>query len=393
VTAPRSVVFVAPRLGGEGAAGGAETLIRALAEKAAEAGLDTALYTTCAVDHFTWANERPPGERRIGRLPIHFFPVDSGRNIPRFLQAQERLFRGCRSPDDEATWLKESVCSRALLEALRQRSWDRIVVGPYLFGLTVAIGREFPDRTILLPCLHDEPFARLSVFRSVFQSVAGLIFNSAPEQRLAARLYGIPLGKGRVVGMGLDPFDADPAAFAVRHGITQPYLIYSGRREPMKGTPLLLDYLAAFRSRTGRDIRLVLTGSGDPAIPPSLEGYVLDLGFVSEAVKREAMAGAAVFCHPSLYESFSIVLMESWMAGTPALVRASCEVLREHCEHSGGGLWFRHYPDFEECLLRLLDSAELRRAMGLTGREYVRREYAWPVIVGRLMEALAAFGP
>lgn len=393
MTAPRSVVFVAPRLGGEGAAGGAETLIRALAERTAEAGLDVSLFTTCAVNHFTWANERPAGEQRIGRLKVRFFTVDSDRDVSRFLQAQERLSHGSIRTEDEETWLKESVRSQPLLDAIQKESFDRIVVGPYLFGLTVAVSRVHPDRTLLLPCLHDEPFARLSVFRSLFHSVAGLLFNSDPERRLAERLYGIPPDKSAVVGMGIEPFQTDPQSFLARHGLRHPYLLYCGRREPMKGTPLLLDYLHAFRSRTSRDVHLVLTGSGEPAIPPALQPYVMDLGFVSEEEKRQAMAGATVFCHPSLYESFSIVLMEAWMAGTPALVRATCEVLREHCERSGGGLWFRHYPDFEECLLRFLDSPELRTAMGASGRRYVFREYAWPVIVGRLLDALRRFGP
>ena len=96
-----------------------------------------------------------------------------------------------------------------------------------------------------------------------------------------------------------------------------------------------------------------------------------------------------MFCQPSVNESFSIVLLEAWMAGTPALVHAACGVTRRHCADSGGGLWFRVYPEFEEALLLLLDKPELRAAMGAAGRAYVRREYAWENIDRRLFAALA----
>ena len=55
--------------------------------------------------------------------------------------------------------------------------------------------------------------------------------------------------------MGLAPFTSDPDAFPA----PRPYLLYSGRREPLKGTPLLLDYVNAFRRRTGA----TRTGQGE----------------------------------------------------------------------------------------------------------------------------------
>ncbi len=386
----RSIAFVAPRLAGSGAVGGAETLIRALAEKAASAGRSVHLLTTCAKNHFTWENELPAGSRQEGPLTIHCFPVSGGRNLDRFIRAQERISRGRFTPDDETAWLEESVHSRELMDYLESHDFDRLVAGPYLFGLTVAVCRRFPDRTVLLPCLHDEAFARVSLFKTVFEQTGGILFNSEPEKQLAMRLYGIGPGKGHVVGMGLDPFDVDPSAFARRHNLKAPYVVYCGRREPLKGTPLLFDYLTAFRARTGRDVKLVLTGSGEVPAPAELQPHLLDVGFVTEQEKHEAMAGAVVFCHPSLNESFSIVLLEAWLARTPALVREAGAVLADHCRKSNGGFWFRNYPEFEEQLSLLLDNAALRKAMGVAGRDYVLREYAWPAVERKLFDALDA---
>ncbi|MEI8351686.1 MAG: glycosyltransferase family 4 protein, partial [bacterium] len=202
-------------------------------------------------------------------------------------------------------------------------------------------------------------------------------------------LYKLDTSRSHVVGMGLDDVNADGESFRKRMGLTTPYLIYSGRREPLKGTPLLLDYLDLFRERSGLDIKLVLTGSGPYDPPTRLAPHVQDLGFVSEQEKRDAMAGALAFCHPSANESFSIVILESWLAGTPVLVHAAGEVMPFHCRKSNGGLWFRNYPEFEESLMLLAANPILRSAMGQAGGRYVRKNYSWPVVRARLLAALA----
>ena len=107
-----------------------------------------------------------------------------------------------------------------------------------------------------------------------------------------------------------------------------------------------------------------------------------------ETEKREAMAGARVFCHPSRLESLGIVLLEAFMAGTPALVHEGSEVLQWQCLRAGAGLWFRHYPDFEAMLERLLSDEPLRARMGAQGRRYVQAEYSWSAVDARLFQAL-----
>jgi glycosyltransferase involved in cell wall biosynthesis len=100
------------------------------------------------------------------------------------------------------------------------------------------------------------------------------------------------------------------------------------------------------------------------------------------------MAGAAVFLHPSTNESFGIVLLEAWLTGTPALVHDRGEVLRWQCESSGGGLWFRYYPEFEAMLDLLLENNELNRTLGAQGCEYVKKQYNRQAITDRLLTAL-----
>ncbi len=389
MTAQR-LAFISPRFSEQGTVGGAETLLKKLAEHAAAAGRKVTFLTTCAESHFTWENKIPPGQRRIGNLDVHYFPVDK-RDTTAFAQIQQAICSGGHfAPADEESWARNSVNSEALYRHLRERGadYDRIVMGPYLFGLIIAASRIHPDKTILVPCLHDEAFAYLGLMKKMFASVRGLMFNAEPEQDFARRIFDIPDSKCSVVGMGIDPFQADPNSFAARRGLTCPYLMYSGRREGGKGTPLLCEYVQTFRARTGKDIKLVFTGSGPIEAPPELMPHIIDLGFVSEQEKHDAMAGALAFVHPSTLESFGIVLLESFLAGTPALVHAGSEVLRWQCRKSGGGLWFRHYPDFEEELSLLLSDEGLRKRMGAAGREYVQKEYSWESVEKRLFDAL-----
>ena len=149
----------------------------------------------------------------------------------------------------------------------------------------------------------------------------------------------------------------------------------------------------AFRERTGRDVKLVFTGSGAIDAPAGLWPHILDAGFVSEEEKHEAMAGAVAFLHPSVNESFGIVLLEAFLAGTPGLVHAKSRVLVSQCKAAGAGLWFRHYPDFETQLLYLLDNPDARSALGARGRDFVAREYAWPAIERKFFAALDALRP
>lgn len=386
------LAFVCPRLHEPGTVGGAETLIYSLAREAAAAGCRVTFLTTCARNHFTWDNELPAGAFERDGMTAVRFPVNSGRDLETFHTLQAAICRGERLTDDEEErWLRQSVNSDALIAHLREQlgEFDRVVAGPYLFGLIEAVSAVAPERTLLVSCLHDEHFARVRRIAAMFLRVRGCLFNTEPERRLAYRLYpGFAPRVDAVVAMGIPPFEADPTEFARRRGLTAPYVIYSGRREPLKGTPLLIDYVDTFRQRTGRDLRLVLTGSGAVELPPSLRDATLDLGFVAEEEKRAAMAGAVAFCHPSINESLSIVLIEAWLAGTPALVHAKGEVLRCQCQAAQGGLWFKDYPEFEEALLLYLDNRPLRDALGRNGRAFAIRTYAPEAVLARFLAAV-----
>lgn len=383
------LAFVVPRYGAD-VVGGAETLVRGLAEHLAASGSAVDVLTTCAQDHLSWKNVLPAGASREAGVTVRRFPVRL-RDTRRHAWLQLRILRGSRlRPKEEARWAKESVGSAELFDHLARRGteYDLVCFAPYLFGTTLCGVPLVPGRAVLIPCLHDEPFAHLGLVRDTFQACRGFIFNSPPEAALAEKLYGIGDRPAGVVGLGFDPPPpADPAALRRRHGLEGPLLFYLGRKETGKNVPLLIEYALRYRAGRRSDLTLVLAGDGPVTAPPRTPG-VRDLGYLDAAAKAAAYAAATVVCQPSVNESFSIVLMESWLAGTPVLVHARCPVTTHHVFRAGGGLAFDDFYEFAEALDLLLEDAERRRRMGSQGRAYVETVYSWPAVTARLRETL-----
>jgi glycosyltransferase involved in cell wall biosynthesis len=380
--------FVVPRYGPQ-IVGGAETLARAFAEHLPRKRYDVEVFTTCALDHHTWANVLPAGEVRCNGVRVRRFPV-SPRDVGRFLEVQQRISSGIWvEVEEELEWAAGSVNSEELYACLEAEAgrFDALLFLPYLFGTTL-LGTEIdPERSLLVPCLHDEPFARTRIVARLFGRVRGVLFNSAPERALARQLYGVP-ADSPVVGMGFDPPErpAEPLRFRGRLGLDGDYLLYFGRKEEGKNLPLLLDHFAHCRG-AGKDLWLVVAGDGrlDPRrCPPG----VVDLPPLEEEEKRDACAGALAVCQPSTNESFSIVLMEAWLEGTPVLVNARCAVTRYQVRQSGGGLYFSDRREFAaevEWLRRHPDEA---RRLGAAGGRFVRERYGWEAVLERFERGL-----
>ena len=102
---------------------------------------------------------------------------------------------------------------------------------------------------------------------------------------------------------------------------------------------------------------------------------VVHLGFVSEGDKFRVMSNAKCLIMPSLYESLSIVIMESWLCGSPVIVNAKCNVLTGQCRRSNGGLWYENYDEFEACLNFILAHESISRNMAERGRKYTTDNY------------------
>ncbi len=387
------LAFVTPRYGAD-LVGGAESQVREAALGLAARGHDVEVLTTVAVDAQTWAPALAPGNERDGAVTVRRFPIAPGADRAG-RDALDHLVLSGRPVDlaDELAWADARFRSPALVRHLTDHGggYGAIVYSPYLFWTTLRCLPLTRARSVLVPCLHDEPPARLRIVRATLAAAAEVWFLSEPEHRLAHRLA--PLGPHRVVGSAVhEPEGADPDGFRRRHGITRPFALYAGRREDGKGWPQALAGFATAVTRHHLDLDLVTVGAGHVRVDGPLRPRVHDLGFLDASEVSSAFAAASVFLQPSPNESFSRTVMEAWLAGVPVVATAAGEVVAWHCERSGGGLLYGDDLEMAQCIRALVEDPAAAAALGAAGRDYARANGAWPAVLDRMEAGLASLG-
>ncbi|MBI5642862.1 MAG: glycosyltransferase family 4 protein [Deltaproteobacteria bacterium] len=400
------IAFVIPWYG-KGIPGGAESECRKTALHLKDSGFEVEILTTCVKDfHSDWSRDfHKEGAETVEGLTVRRFRVRK-RDTKLFDAVNYKLMhtdlarlKGVRairpeaspvSMEEEETYINEMVNSPALYEHIAQNreAYDLFLFIPYMFGTSYFGAKAAGEKSVLIPCLHDESYAYMSIYKEMFRNSTGVIFHAPSEERLAERIFGRLKG-GVLLGEGVDTeFISDGNRFRDKYSIDRPFILYAGRKDPCKNTPLLIDYFCRFKKENKNALKLVLMGSGRSAIPHAFKKDIIDLGFMEAQDKFDAYGAAMCLCQPSVNESFSLVLMEAWAAGTPALVNAWCEVTKDFCAVSGGGLYFSNYPEFAESVIFLFENEDVRKDMGSNGRAFVKGNYSWDAVMKRLSSVL-----
>jgi glycosyltransferase involved in cell wall biosynthesis len=389
---------------GPDTAGGAETQARSLARALHAAGVDVRVWCSTGRDSFHPGEDThyPPGDTLLDGIPVWRFPPTPAdehgvphffRQHPHFLPPLERF------TIHEMRLLGSLLSSDHLYEKIvAEREQGRFIFMPYAFPTTFWGTLLAGTNGFVLPCLHDEPYTRYATYRYLFSQAQGILCNSHPEADLVRRLYDVPDERIHVPGEGI-ALDRRGEAAAFRSTLLAHYpdrfalhlpalLLYVGRRDESKNFWLLLAYVREYWARRGVPILLLVAGRDTIDIPHSLHPLVLDLGYIGEQEKHHAYAAADIFIQPSIYESFSIVLMESWLQATPALVHRDCAVTRDHCQRSGGGLAFGTFGSFAAALDILLARPDVRQTLGRRGRDYVLETCDWSTVAQRTTRAV-----
>ena len=266
---------------------------------------------------------------------------------------------------------------------------------PYLYYPTVRGLPLVRDRAVLHPAAHEEPALHLRVFDELFTRCRAFAFHSRSERALVQARFKVAATPQVLAGLGVDePEHADGLAdgTAVRAAWSlgeAPYLVCIGRVDDQKGTGMLWRFFRAYKERHPGPLRLVLVGQ--VVDPPEPSADVVVTGPVDEAAKWGLLRTARTLVAPSPHESFSLTVVESFTAGVPVLVNAVCGATREHCEQSGGGLWFSDFAGFEAAVDLLTNDNSLHGAMAELGQRYVAVNYSWPVVLDRYCSFLERF--
>jgi glycosyltransferase involved in cell wall biosynthesis len=159
-----------------------------------------------------------------------------------------------------------------------------------------------------------------------------------------------------------------------------PIVLFGGRIDPGKGCEELIEYFSSY-VKEGGEATLALMGVKLMSLPE--EPFIRFAGLLSDRERVQALEAATVVVCPSPYESLSLVALEAMAVGTPVLANARSTVLVEHCINGNGGLYYADRDEFVECLELLVGDTRLRAALGRSGRDYVRRNYRWDVVLGK----------
>ncbi|OGD21064.1 MAG: hexosyltransferase [Candidatus Aminicenantes bacterium RBG_16_63_16] len=361
--------------------GGAELHCRWIAEHLKKYA-ETEVLTTKAVDYITWKNHFPQDEEIINGIRVRRFPVTRPRRPEKFGRLQNELLGREHSEADELRWLdEEGPLAPSLIDYIRghEKDYDYFIFFSYRYYHSYWGIRAVPRKSILVPTAERDPVIGLGIFRDLFRMPRAFIYNSVEERRMINALSRNESFIGDVVGVGSEvPAALSAEAFRTKHGVTSPYLIYLGRIDENKGCHKLFEYFIRYKKETASDLKLVLAGTTVMRIPAHPD--ILYLGFMGEADKFNALAGAELLVMPSFFESLSMVTLEAWALGKPVLANALCDVLKGQCLRSNGGLFYENYPEFREGLALLLGSPRLRQTLGVNGRKYFEENYRWEVI-------------
>lgn len=175
-------------------------------------------------------------------------------------------------------------------------------------------------------------------------------------------------------------------------------LLFVGRLVERKGVHLLLDALATLPPERRVVLRVVGDGPERPRLREQAERLglgprVLFHGFVTKEELQARMESCDCFVLPAVVdakgdtEGLGVVLLEAMSYGKPTIASAAggiVDIVRDG--RNGFLVPPGDAPALAGAIARMMDDPGAARRMGVHGRDDVRADFSWDVIVGRLAE-------
>ena len=167
-------------------------------------------------------------------------------------------------------------------------------------------------------------------------------------------------------------------------------LLFIGRLDPKKGIEALLKACSLVDSAP--PWRLAIAGWGAPAYVLQLraqihalgvDGRVEMMGEVLSEAKKRLFERSDVTLVPSHTENFAIVIAEALAHGVPVI--ASKGTPWSRLESMKCGLWVDNDPETLADAIRSISIMPLRD-MGLTGREWMQKEFSWHSVAEQMLD-------
>jgi glycosyltransferase involved in cell wall biosynthesis len=219
--------------------------------------------------------------------------------------------------------------------------------------------------------------------------LSGMIITSSEcSKRDIVALLGVPEEKVVVIHDGCDhslfnaeqPDRAARAALHSRLGIEKPYLLHHGTIQPRKNLKRLIEaYHLMLADYADLDFDLVLAGqlgwASDEIVTAASRsrgrGKVILAGVLGDSDLSLLIKGASLAVVPSLYEGFSLPMVESMACGVPTI--AACTSCLP--EISGNALAYfdpLSVEDMASCMHAVLCNSELSSSLRQKGIDRAR---------------------
>lgn len=237
-------------------------------------------------------------------------------------------------------------------------------------------------------------FAESDAIVTVNEREAGLIRARHPGRRVVVQPHGVPAA--RFVS---DQRAAARAAFPVVAG--RPLLLVLGRIDPVKNQEWLIAQVAELVRRRPRLLLGLVGASMDRAYGEALrarvtrEGLDANVWFAGNLPPGDPrliglLQEARAVVVPSVSETFGIVILEAWAAGTPVLSSRTSGAAALVDDGVNGRLFDLGQPStFHAALEQLLAEPARGVQWGAAGRTKVVAEFDTVVLAGRMKRLYA----
>lgn len=356
--------------------GGAELHCRWIAEHLTQ-NFDLEIHTTRALDYISWKNHYKKGREIINGIPVYRHSVKRERNLDSFGQLQNKIFYSEHDIEDEKTWVEANgPISPALLKAIKKqwKNASAILFWSYRYWPSFHGVNIYPEKSIIVTTAERDRLIDLPLFTEELNKPAGIIYLTPEEKELVNSRTNNENIPSLVSACGIDPLK-NSTSFKKKNKISAPYLLYVGRIDRNKGCRQMFDFFRTYKEQRNGDLKLILMGKTAMKIPD--DANIINLGFVDEETKWSALYDAEALIMPSFFESLSIILLEAWAAGCPAVVNGQCEVLEGQCKRSNAGLYYTNYPEFQKSLDLVINEKKMRQKLSENGRNFIAKYYNW----------------
>lgn len=269
-------------------------------------------------------------------------------------------------------------------------NYKAIIFMSYPYPHTILGAQIAPQKSIIIPTVHNEGDIFRSVQTHVFTNVHHIAFNTEEERNLAYHIFGKKMAPNSIIAVGVETENKEDMLLEKqilsKYNILSNYVHYFGRvcNSKMEN---LVSWFTDYKKKNPSDLKLVLTGRlfQDKVLHPD----IIYTGFVPDQEKIALIKHADLVINPSKNESLSLLLLEAMKLGKTVLVNGRSDVMRGHCVRSGFAAdFYLSKQDFETKLHHYVFDKNLLLENNLKAKKYVEEYYDWDNIIDKLKHTI-----